>query len=567
MIVPEAAVPRDEAPLVPDVNEALPRIEAPEGLLAWIASVDHKQIGIMYMIFAFVFFVVGGLEALLMRIQLGAPGNSFLSPALYNQLFTLHGLTMIFFAVMPILIGMANYFVPLMIGANDMAFPRLNAMSLWLFLFGGLLVYYSFITGNGPDVGWFAYPPNSNGIYSTRPGTNYLAAGLLVGGIGTVAGAINLIVTIIAFRVPGMTMRRLPAFVWMAFFTAVLIVLTFPSLNVALIMLAFDRLFGSLFFEAAQGGSPILYQHLFWGFGHPEVYVLILPAFGIISEVIPVFSRKPLYGYGFVIGSTIAITFYSLLVWGHHMWAVGMGFWADIFFSVATMIIAIPTGVKVFNWLATMYGGTVRFTTAMLFALGFLAVFPIGGVTGVQFAVVPFNRQITDTYYVVAHFHYVMFGGSWLAINAGIYYWFPKITGRLMNERVGRWHFWLTMLGFNLTFFVQHILGWVGMTRRIYTYPDNPGWAIMNQISTLGSFVLAVSVLVFLWNFFHSVRYGEAASENPWDAYTLEWATTSPPQLHNFVAVPPVRGRRPIWDLNHPEHADERTKDRESAGR
>lgn len=567
MIVPEAAVPREEAPLVPDVNEALPRIEAPEGLLAWIASVDHKQIGIMYMIFAFVFFVVGGLEALLMRIQLGAPGNSFLSPALYNQLFTLHGLTMIFFAVMPILIGMANYFVPLMIGANDMAFPRLNAMSLWLFLFGGLLVYYSFITGNGPDVGWFAYPPNSNGIYSTRPGTNYLAAGLLVGGIGTVAGAINLIVTIIAFRVPGMTMRRLPAFVWMAFFTAVLIVLTFPSLNVALIMLAFDRLFGSLFFEAAQGGSPILYQHLFWGFGHPEVYVLILPAFGIISEVIPVFSRKPLYGYGFVIGSTIAITFYSLLVWGHHMWAVGMGFWADIFFSVATMIIAIPTGVKVFNWLATMYGGTVRFTTAMLFALGFLAVFPIGGVTGVQFAVVPFNRQITDTYYVVAHFHYVMFGGSWLAINAGIYYWFPKITGRLMNERVGRWHFWLTMLGFNLTFFVQHILGWVGMTRRIYTYPDNPGWAIMNQISTLGSFVLAVSVLVFLWNFFHSVRYGEAASENPWDAYTLEWATTSPPQLHNFVAVPPVRGRRPIWDLNHPEHADERTKDRESAGR
>lgn len=567
MIVPEAAVPRDEAPLVPDVNEALPRIEAPEGLLAWIASVDHKQIGIMYMIFAFVFFVVGGLEALLMRIQLGAPGNSFLSPALYNQLFTLHGLTMIFFAVMPILIGMANYFVPLMIGANDMAFPRLNAMSLWLFLFGGLLVYYSFITGNGPDVGWFAYPPNSNGIYSTRPGTNYLAAGLLVGGIGTVAGAINLIVTIIAFRVPGMTMRRLPAFVWMAFFTAVLIVLTFPSLNVALIMLAFDRLFGSLFFEAAQGGSPILYQHLFWGFGHPEVYVLILPAFGIISEVIPVFSRKPLYGYGFVIGSTIAITFYSLLVWGHHMWAVGMGFWADIFFSVATMIIAIPTGVKVFNWLATMYGGTVRFTTAMLFALGFLAVFPIGGVTGVQFAVVPFNRQITDTYYVVAHFHYVMFGGSWLAINAGIYYWFPKITGRLMNERVGRWHFWLTMLGFNLTFFVQHILGWVGMTRRIYTYPDNPGWAIMNQISTLGSFVLAVSVLVFLWNFFHSVRYGEAASENPWDAYTLEWATTSPPQLHNFAGVPPVRGRRPIWDLNHPEHADERTKDRESAGR
>ncbi len=547
-----------EAPLVPEPTAALPSLRSTEGRLLWLASVDHKQIGIMYVIFALAFFVLGGVEALLVRLQLAVPDNTWLSPQLYNQLFTMHGTTMIFLVGMPLVAGVANYLVPLMIGANDVAFPRLNAFSLWVFLFGGLLLNASFVAGGAPDGGWFCYPPYCEREFSTTSGVNYWGAALFVTGIGSVAGAINFIVTIVTLRAPGMGFRRLPAFVWLILITSFIILFALPSLNATVAMLLFDRLLGANFFRPLAGGSALLYQHYFWTFGHPEVYILVLPFFGIISEVIPVFSRKPLYGYAFVVGSSIAIMFYSFAVWGHHMWAAGMGFWADIFFAVGTMLIAVPTGVKIFNWLATTWGGQICYTTPMLFALAFLVQFTIGGVTGVQFAVIPFDRQVTDTYYVVAHLHYVLYGGSIFALFAGFYYWFPKVTGRLMSERLGRWVFWTMVAGFNLTFFIQHVLGWIGMPRRVYTYPALPGWGAMNLVSTLGSLLLAFSILLFFVNVIDGLRRGAPAGDNPWDAYTLEWATSSPPPLHNFEQVPPVRGRRPLWDLHHPELADDR---------
>ncbi len=545
-----------ETVLVPEQTEALPSPRSANGLLSWIASVDHKQIGLMYLLAAFAFFMVGGLEALLMRIQLGAPRNSVLPPELYNQLFTMHGTTMIFLAIQPMLIGVANYLVPLMIGARDVAFPRINALSLWLLVFGGLLMYFSFLIGDAPSAGWFAHAPLSVDDFSSGDGMDYWALGLFIIGIGSIVGAVNLIVTILTLRAPGMSFRRMPLFVWMTFFTSLIILYALPSLNATLVMLFFDRRFGSAFFRPIEGGSPLLYQHYFWSFGHPEVYILALPAFGIISEVLPVFSRKPIFGYGFVAGSTIVIVVYSFAVWGHHMWATGMGFWADMFFSIGTMAISVPTGIKVFSWVATLWGGKLRFTTAMLFALSFLIQFTIGGVTGVQFAIVPFDRQVTDTYYVVAHLHYVFVGGSLTALFAGFYYWFPKFTGRMLSERLGKWHFWLTFIGFNLTFFIQHFLGLAGMPRRYYTYPDVPGWGAMNLISTVGAILLAASVWVFIWNVYVSFKRGKPAGDNPWDAYTLEWATSSPPPIHNFEQVPPIRSRRPLWDLNYPDQAD-----------
>ena len=549
-------------PLVPAPTEALPPIESSTGLLSWLASVDHKQIGIMYALTALVFLVVGGVEALLLRIQLGAPNNTFLSPELYNQLFTMHGTTMVFLMGMPLVSALGNYLVPLMIGANDVAFPRLNALGLWLVVFGGLLLHFSFLAGGAPDAGWFAYPPVSERVFSTHHGMDYWALSLIVTGIGSVASAINFIVTIVTMRAPGMTFRRMPIMVWMILVTSFIILFALPSFNVAAIMLFFDRQYGAHFFDPLAGGSPVLYQHYFWAFGHPEVYILILPFFGIISEVIPVFSRKPLYGYAFVVGSGVAIMFYSFAVWGHHMWTSGMGYWADIIFAVGTFFIAVPTGVKIFNWLATAAGGTLRFTTPMLFALAFLVQFPIGGVTGVQFAVVPFDRQTHDTYYVVAHFHYVLYGGTVFATFAGLFYWFPKVTGRLYSERLGKLCFWLMVVGFNGTFFIQHVLGWQGMPRRVYTYPDLPGWDIMNLVSTVGSFIIALSVLVFVWGIVDALRNGAPAGDDPWDANTLEWATSSPPPLHNFAQVPPIRGRRPLWDLKYPDLADWRQAER-----
>jgi len=544
-------------PLVPEITEPLPSIRESEGLLAWVASIDHKQIGIMYLIATLFFFLVGGIEALLMRIQLVRPENDFISPEVFNQLFTMHGTTMIFFVVMPFLIGIGVYLVPLMIGARDMAFPRLNALSYWLFVLGGLLLYFSFFTQSGaPDVGWFAYTPLSEKPFTLNKGPTYWVLGLLATGIGSVASGLNNIVTIITLRTPGLTMRRLPLFVWMILVTSFLLIFVMPIITSAFAMLLLDRLLGATFFMPATGGSAILYQHFFWGFGHPEVYILVLPAFGIISEVIPVFSRKPIYGYEFVAGSTVAIGLLSLGVWAHHMFAVGLGNVFNAFFAIASMLIAIPTGIKVLNWTATMWGGKIHFATPMLFAVTFLIEFVVGGLSGVAIASPPIDWQATDTYFIVAHFHYTLFGGSLFAIFAGVYYWFPKMSGRMPSERLGKWHFWLTVIGFNLTFLVQHLLGLMGMPRRVYTYHDLPYWGDMNLISTVGSLILGLSVIVFVWNIIASLRSGIPAGNNPWNAWTLEWATTSPPPVHNFDLVPPVHGRRPLWDLAHPDMPD-----------
>ncbi|MFN8516376.1 MAG: cytochrome c oxidase subunit I [Chloroflexia bacterium] len=545
-----------EIPFVPESTVPLPSLRATNGRLLWLSSVDHKQIAIMYIVSAILFFVIGGIEALLLRVQLIKPDNDFLSPKLYNQLFTMHGTTMVFLVGMPLIAGFMNYLIPLQIGARDVAFPRLNAFSFWVFLFGGLLLHFSFIAGGAPDGGWFAYPPLTLREFSTGPGDDYWCIALFITGLGSIGGAINFIVTALTLRAPGMTLRRVPAFVWTSIASSLIMLFAIPFLNVTLASLFFDRQLGANFYRPLAGGSPVLFQHYFWSFGHPEVYILILPFFGAISEVIPTFSRKPLFGYSFVVGSSLAIVFLSALTWGHHMWAAGMGFWLDIFFVFATLLIAVPTGVKIFNWLATMWGGQVRYTTPMLFAIAFLIQFVMGGVTGVQFAVIPFNRQITDSYYVVAHFHYVLYGGLVFAFFSGFYYWFPKVTGRMFDERLGKLTFWLMTVGFNTTFFIQHVLGWQGMPRRVYTYPDLPGYAAMNLISTIGSFVLALSILVFVVNVLHALLRGAPAGDNPWDAQTLEWATTSPPPVHNFDQVPPIRSRRPVWDLNHPEHAD-----------
>jgi cytochrome c oxidase subunit I len=531
----------------------LPIEEHGQGLLSWVATVDHKRIGVLYLVTTFGFMLIAGVEALVMRLQLAVPRNHLVSPDVYNQLFTMHGTTMIFLVVMPALIGFANYFVPLMIGARDMAFPRLNAMSYWLLVFGGLLLHFSVLAGGAPAAGWFSYTPLSETPFSSSPGVDYWILALLVLGVGSVAGSINMIVTILSLRAPGMTLRRVPLFVWMVFINSFLIILALPALNAAIVMLLIDRQLEAHFFAGTLGGSPLLWQHYFWTFGHPEVYIMVLPAFGMISEAIPVFSRKPIFGYGFVAGSTVAIALLSFGVWAHHMFAVGMGHTADLFFVASSMAIAVPTGIKIFNWVFTMWGGSLRFTTSLLFAIAFILQFVIGGLSGITFAVAPIDWQMTDSYYVVAHFHYVLFGGTLFAMMAGLYYWFPKMSGRMLSEKIGKAQFWLMVIGFNLTFFVQHLLGFMGMPRRVFTYPNLPGWETMNLISTVGAFILGFSVLLVGYNILWSLRRGEAAGNNPWQAWTLEWAAPSPPPVHNFERVPLIHSRRPLWDLAHPE--------------
>ena len=521
----------------------------------WVSTVDHKRIGILYLLATLVFFCIGGLEAILIRIQLAWPGNTFLTPGLYNQIFTMHGTTMVFLVVVPLLLGLANYMTPLMIGASDMALPRLNAFSFWTFLFGGVLLHFSFIAGHAPDAGWFSYTPLSGTAFSTRNGLDYWALALLGIGVGTIGTGINLIGTIFNLRTDGLTISRLPLFVWMVLVNSFLIIFALPALNASLVMLLVDRLLNAHFFTEIGGGSPVLWQHYFWAFGHPEVYIMVLPAFGIISEVVPVFSRKPIFGYSFVAASTVAIGLLSLGVWAHHMFAVGLGHAWEYAFGASSLLIAVPTGVKVFNWIATMWGGAIRLTTSMLFAIAFLFTFTIGGLSGVTFAAVPIDWQVTDTYYVVAHMHYVLFGGTLFAVMAGLYYWFPKMSGRMLFEGMGRLHFWLMFIGFHMAFFIQHILGLDGMPRRVYTYPAFPGWTAMNMLSTAGVFVIGISILVLLANILSSLRSGQPSGPNPWNAWTLEWATSSPPPEHNFETVPPVRGRRPLWDLAHAESA------------
>jgi cytochrome c oxidase subunit 1 len=522
----------------------------------WVTTVDHKKIGLMYILMAVVFLVIGGVEAVLMRWQLLVPRYNFLGADTFNQLFTMHGTTMVFFMGMPILIGIGNYMVPLQIGARDMAFPRLNALGFWVTLFGGLLVYYSFATGGAPAIGWFAYAPLTERTFARSSATDIWALGLIVSGIGTVAAAVNFIATILGMRAPGMTLRKIPFFSWTMLWTSVQIVIALPPLTASLVMLLLDRNLGAHFFDPQNGGSAILWQHLFWFFGHPEVYILILPVFGMITEVIPVFARKVLFGYEFMAAATAAIAFISLSVWAHHMFCVGMSQAQNMFFVASSMLVSIPTGIKFFNWLATMYGGRIAFASPMLFAFGFLSMFLIGGLTGIMLAVSPFDFQLHDTYFVVGHFHWVLIGGTLFGAFAGLHYWYPKATGRMLSERLARWQFWLLYIGFILTFGPQHLSGMLGMPRRIFTYEPDRGWDLLNQLSTLGALIQVPSYAIFVYNVLVSLRKGRPAGDNPWDAWTLEWATTSPPPAYNFETIPTVHSRRPLWDLKHPDDPD-----------
>ena len=523
------------------------------GLWSWITTVDHKKIGILYGATAFAFFLIGGLEALLLRIQLGTAENTFLTPEAYNQLFTMHGTTMIFLAIMPLSAMFFNFFIPLMIGARDVAFPRLNAFSYWVFLFGGLFLNASFLFGAAPNGGWFGYANLTSKQYSPGLNIDFWVGGLQILGIASLAAAVNFFTTIVNMRAKGMKLMRMPMFVWMSFITQVLLLLAFPVITVALILLMFDRSFGSHFFVPASGGDPLLWQHLFWIFGHPEVYILILPAFGIVSEVLPVFSRKPLFGYAAMVFSGIFIAFLGFGVWSHHMFATGMGPIADTVFALSTMLIAIPTGVKIFNWLGTLAGGSLQMKTPLYFSLGFIAMFIIGGLSGVMHASPPADLQQTDSYFVVAHFHYVMFGGSIFALTAGAYYWWPKMFGRMLHEGLGKAHFWLMLIGFNLTFFPMHFVGLHGMPRRVYTYPEGLGFEIYNQIETAGSMILGFSFLVFLVNVFRTWRGPANAPADPWNGATLEWSLPSPPQEFNFAEEPEVHSRDPLWETKR-EH-------------
>ena len=520
---------------------------AATGLVAWLTTVDHKRIGILYGVTAFLFLLVGGLEAVIIRLQLMRPNAGLVSAEFYNALFTMHGTTMVFLAVMPLNAAFFNYMVPLMIGARDVAFPRLNAFSYWVFLAGALFLNASFLIGTPPDGGWFGYANLTTRPFSPGLGIDFWNLGLQVLGVSSMVAGFNFIVTILNMRAPGMTLMRMPLFVWMTLVVQFLIVLAFPPITVGLIFLMLDRFVGTHFYDVAAGGDLHLWQHLFWIFGHPEVYILILPSFGIVSEVIPTFARKPLFGAPVMIYSGILIGFFGFGVWSHHMFAAGMGPVADAAFAVGTMLIAIPTGVKIFNWLATLWGGTIRFTTAFCFAVGLVGLFTIGGLSGVMHASPPVDLQQTDTYFVVAHMHYVLIGGSLFGIFAGLYYWWPKLTGRLLDERLGMVNFWLMTAGFNIAFFPQHYLGALGMPRRIYTYSPDAGWTLWSFVSTIGALILALGVAVFVVNAVWSLARGRLAVADPWDGRTLEWRTASPPPVHDFDTIPPVYSRDTFW--------------------
>jgi cytochrome c oxidase subunit I len=528
-----------------------------------VFTVDHKKLGILYIGMALIFLVLAGIMAVLIRAQLAFPDGRVVSPETFNSLFTMHGTVMIFWVAMPIAFGMANYLVPLMIGARDMVFPRLNAFSFWLTFFGGCLLFFSYVgapglygAGAAPAVAWMALAPLTSHAFSVGPSTDYWSISLLIAGIGSVTGAINIIVTIFCLRTKGMTLSRLPLFVWMTITTMFLVIVFLPPLSAAQIMLTLERYLGAKFFDTQAGGSAILWQHFFWIFGHPEVYILVLPAFGVVSEIVPVFSRKPIFGYPMMVAAAVVIGFISAGVWAHHMFTVGLTSFGVTFFGIATLLISVPTGIKIFNWLATIYGGKVRLELPMIFCIAFLFQFLIAGLTGVMLGVAPFDWQLNDSYFVIAHFHYVIVGGILFAAFAFFYYWYPKVFGRMLDNKLGWWHFWLFTIGFHLTFDPQHFAGILGMPRRIYTYHPGRGWELWNFISSAGAIFQAAGVLCFVYNLFWSGKKGKIAGDDPWDAWTLEWMTTSPPPDYNFEKLPEVRSRRPLWDLKHPDDPD-----------
>ena len=534
-----------------------------ETLHEWVTTVDHKRLGILYILYALCYLVIAGCEALIIRVQLMHAHNNFVSPQAFNRMFTMHGTTMIFFVVMPILFGFANYLVPLMIGARDMAYPRLNAFSFWLTALGGFLLYFSFLGGNGlygagnaPDVGWWAYAPLAAKAFSPGHSSDYWTIALLVSGFGSVGTAINIIATVLCMRCPGMHLGRMPLLVWLNLVMSGMVLFAITPLTAAQLMLLVDRYLGGHFFDTQAGGSATLWMHFFWIFGHPEVYVLVIPAFAFMSEIIPVFSRKPIFGYPVMVAATVGIGFVSMSVWAHHMFTIGMNSYANSFFAITTMAVGVPTGIKIFNWIGTMWGGRIQFKTPMLFSIGFLCQFLIAGLTGIIQSSAPVDWQLSLSYFVVAHFHYVIVGGILFALFAAFYYWYPKVTGRMLSERLGTWHFWLFVIGFHLTFDVMHIPGILGMPRRIYTYEPDRGWDTLNLIVTIGAFIQAVAVLLFVYNLVVSYWRGVKAGNDPWDAWTLEWIVSSPPPAYNFATTPVVASRRPLWDLKHPEDLD-----------
>jgi cytochrome c oxidase subunit 1 len=549
-----------------------PMFVPPEGVQArpwldrvheWIVTVDHKKLGLMYVCYGLLFLVVGGVEATVMRIQLAFANNHFVSPQTFNQLFTMHGTTMIFFSAMPIVFGIAVYLIPLMIGARDMAFPRLNAWGFWMSALGGIILYFSWVGGSGlygaggaPDVGWFAYAPLTSPAFSVGHSTDYWIIGIFVSGFGSIATAVNIITTILCLRCPGMTLRRIPMLAWLNLVMAVQVLLAVSPLTAAQVMLLIDRYLGGHFFDTQAGGSAVLWMHFFWIFGHPEVYVLVLPAFGVLSEIIPVFSRKPIFGYSIMVAATLAIGFISMSVWAHHMFTVGMTSYANAFFVASTAAIAVPTGIKIFNWLGTMWGGKLIFKVAMLFSIGAVCQMLMAGLTGIMLSAAPFDWQLGNSYFVVAHFHYVILGVIVFGVFSAIYYWYPKVTGRMLSETLGRWHFWLFLIGFHITFDFMHVPGLLGMPRRIYTYDTGRGWDSWNLIVSIGVVFQALAILIWVVNVFRSYYKGEVAGNDPWNAWTLEWSTTSPPPDYNFATIPVVRSARPLWDLKHPEDPD-----------
>ena len=559
------------APTVPAVVTptstygVLKRPVSTTGWRSWVFTVDHKKLGIMYGVTAMFFFIVGGVEALLIRLQLAAPNGKVLNADLYNQMFTMHATTMVFLFVMPMAAAFANYFVPLQIGARDVAFPRLNAFGFWALLFGGIFLNLAWFLGGAADGGWFMYAPNSGPVFSPTHGVDFWALGLQIAGIASLTGAINLIITVLNMRAPGMSLMKMPIFTWMITVVQFLLLFAVPVITVALFLLSFQRNFGARFFDVAAGADPLLWQHLFWIFGHPEVYILILPSFGIISEVLPVFSRKPLFGYPFVVFSGAAIGFVGWGVWAHHMFASGLGPVSVAVFSLTTMAIAVPTGVKIINWTLTMWGGKLWFTTAMKFAIGLIVLFTVGGLSGVTHSVAPSDTQQTDTYYIVAHFHYVLFGGAVLGIFSGFYYWWPKVFGKMLNEKLGSWNFWLMIIGLNLTFGPMHILGLQGQPRRMYQWTEaraGEGFfnlAFWNMIASIGSFILTTGILMFLINVWVTWRNPTKAPLDPWDARSLEWMTTNPPKEHNFDVIPTVHHLDEFFHRKYEEDATTHT--------